>query len=214
VTAGRSSEEEQVVITDKRKVKLDGDTAVAEPTEAAESAEGEGHETLAPETGQVPLVEASLLDERTADLQRVQAEYANYRRRAERDRVAAGEVAIGRVLSDFLPVLDNLDRAREHGDLTGGLKAVADQLGDIFGKLGLESFGAIGDAFDPELHEAVMHNVSDEVSETICSTIMRPGYRHGERLLRPAMVGVTEPETPPTEPSSEATEPEPEPEPS
>jgi molecular chaperone GrpE len=189
-----SNEDEPVVITDKRKVKLDGSAASpVASTDASKAAEDEGHEALVPEAEHVPMVEAALLDERTADLQRLQAEYANYRKRADRDRLAAGDIAIGRVLNDFLPVLDNLDRAREHGDLTGGLKAVADQLGDIFDRLGLESFGAIGDPFDPELHEAVMHNVSDEVTETVCTTVMRPGYKHGDRLLRPAMVGVTEP---------------------
>jgi molecular chaperone GrpE len=140
-------------------------------------------------------VGADLVD-LTEDLQRLSAEYANYRKRADRERLAAGEVAVGAVLATMLPVLDNLDRAREHGDLTGGLKAVADQLDDIFARLGLTSFGASGDPFDPVIHEAVMHNESDEVSEPTVTTLMRPGYKHGERLLRPAMVGVTDPSTP------------------
>jgi molecular chaperone GrpE len=139
------------------------------------------------------MVEARLLDERTADLQRVQAEYANYRKRAERDRLAAGELAISRVLIDFLPVLDNLDRAREHGDLTGGLKAIADQLVEVFDKLGLVRFGQPGDPFDPAVHEAVLHDESPEVEEPTCTTVMRPGYKHNDRLLRAAMVGVSDP---------------------
>ena len=143
------------------------------------------------------MVEAALLDERTADLQRLQAEYANYRKRAERERLAAGDLAVSRVLADLLPVLDDIDRAREHGDLTGGLKAIADQLEVAFGKLGLEPFGEVGDPFDPTVHEAVMHNESDEVGIATCTTVMRKGYKHGERLLRPAMVGVTDPAAPP-----------------
>jgi molecular chaperone GrpE len=140
-----------------------------------------------------PFVVETLLADRTRDLQRVQAEYANYRKRAERERLAAGELAIGRVLGELLPILDDLDRARAHGDLTGALKAVADKLESITGKLGLQVFGEEGDAFDPTVHEAVMHEESAEVSVPTCTKILRPGYKHGERLLRPAMVGVTDP---------------------
>jgi molecular chaperone GrpE len=142
------------------------------------------------------MVEAALLTERTADLQRLQAEYANYRKRADRDRLLAGEVAIGRLLSDLLPVLDNLDRARAHGDLTGGLKAVADQLDAVFTKVGLATFGDVGDRFDPSIHEAVLHDESDAVTEPTCTTVLRPGYRLNDRLLRPAMVGVSDPAPP------------------
>ena len=138
-------------------------------------------------------MDAALLDERTRDLQRVQAEYANYRKRAERDRLAAGELAVGRTLGELLPVLDDLDRARAHGDLAGPLKAVADKLEGVFAKLGLEAFGAVGDPFDPAIHDAVTHDESDTVTVPTCTTIMRQGYRHRDRLLRPAMVGVTDP---------------------
>jgi molecular chaperone GrpE len=133
------------------------------------------------------------LDERTADLQRVQAEYANYRKRAERDRLVAGELAIGRVLADLLPVLDDIERARQHGDLTGGLKAITDKLEAEFAKLGLAAFGEVGDEFDPTVHEAVMHDESPDVTRPTCTTVLRKGYRHGERLLRAAMVGVSDP---------------------
>ncbi len=144
----------------------------------------------------MPKAEALLLEERTRDLQRVQAEYANYRRRAERERLAAGDVAVSRVLADLLPVLDNIDRARSHGDLTGGLKAVADQLDSVFGKLGLLSFGEVGDPFDPSVHEAVLHDESDTVTAPTCTKILRPGYKHNDRLLRAAMVGVSDPASP------------------
>lgn len=136
------------------------------------------------------------LAERTSDLQRVTAEYANYRKRVERDRAAAAEAGTGAVLAGLLPVLDNLDRAREHGDLTGAFKAVADQIVDTLGRLGLEPFGAPGDPFDPMVHEAVAHQTSAEVSEPTCVEVMRVGYRHAERLLRPALVAVADPQTP------------------
>ncbi|HEX3811935.1 MAG TPA: nucleotide exchange factor GrpE [Mycobacteriales bacterium] len=132
--------------------------------------------------------------ERTADLQRVTAEYANYRKRVDRDRVAVVDTATASVLGSLLPVLDDLDRAAEHGDLAGPFKAVADQLQAVLSKLGLESFGAPGDPFDPIVHEAVMHSTSAEVSQPTAVQVMRRGYRHGERLIRPAMVAVAEPE--------------------
>lgn len=195
-------EPDRVVIRDKRKI----DPVTGQARAAAEP--GPSLAAPAGEPGQVPMVEAALLDERTRDLQRVQAEYANYRKRADRDRVAAGDVAVSRVLTELLPVLDDIDRARTHDDLTGALKAVADHLDNIFGKLGLEGFGEVGDPFDPAIHEAVLHTESDEVTEPTSTIVMRRGYRHGERLLRPAMVGVTEPATPtvadPAEPISES----------
>jgi len=131
--------------------------------------------------------------ELTADVQRVTAEYANYRKRVDRDRTAVVDSATASVLSALLPVLDDLDRAREHGDLTGAFKAVADQLNAVLEKLGLASFGEAGEAFDPTVHEAVMHSTSPDVSEPTAVQILRRGYRQGERLLRPAMVGVAEP---------------------
>ncbi len=190
MATGSSDKDEPVVITDKRKIDRQTDR---KPDDQVASPPEQGGEAPAPDEN------ATLLAERTADLQRLQAEYANYRRRAERERQAAGEVAISRVLVDFLPVLDNLDRARQHGDLTGGLKAVADQLDTIFGKLGLVAFGEAGDSFDPSIHEAVMHGESDEVTEPTCTTVMRPGYKHNDRLLRAAMVGVSDPATQTTE---------------
>jgi molecular chaperone GrpE len=123
----------------------------------------------------------------------LQAEYANYRKRVDRDRVANAESAVGLALMTLLPVLDDIDRARAHGDLTGPFKAVAEQLEAVLGKLGLSAFGEAGDRFDPAVHEAVLHDESPDVSEPTATTVMRRGYRHGDRLLRPAMVGVTDP---------------------
>jgi molecular chaperone GrpE len=136
----------------------------------------------------------SELDERLRDLQRVTAEYANYRKRVERDRGLMAEQTVAQVVSSLLPILDDFDRARDHGDLTGPLGAVAEQLNAILTKLGLAGFGEQGDAFDPTRHEAVAHETSAEVTEPTCVGIMRRGYLLGDRLLRPALVAVADPQ--------------------
>ncbi|MEV4496051.1 nucleotide exchange factor GrpE [Micromonospora arborensis] len=136
----------------------------------------------------------SELDERTRDLQRLSAEYANYRKRVDRDRNLVQEQATGSVLAALLPILDDLDRAREHGDLVGPFGTVAEQLTTALGKFGLNAFGEQGDPFDPTRHEAVAHQTSAEVSEPTCVQVMRRGYQLGERLLRPALVAVADPE--------------------
>lgn len=134
------------------------------------------------------------LDERVKDLQRVAAEYANYRKRVERDRNTIADQAIGTVIGALLPILDDIERAREHGDLVGPFAVVAEQLNATLAKFGLTSFGEPGDKFDPTRHEAVAHQTSPDVKEPTCVTIMRRGYLLGERLLRPAMVAVADPE--------------------
>ena len=135
----------------------------------------------------------TMLAERTADLQRLQAEYANYRKRVERDRLAVREQALANVLHGLLPVLDDIGRAREHGELTGGFKSVAESLEGIVVKLGLTAFGENGDPFDPTLHEALMHSYSADVTEPTAVQIFQPGYKVGERIIRPARVAVAEP---------------------
>ena len=137
----------------------------------------------------------SLLDERTADLQRVQAEFTNYRRRVERDRQAVAEQALASVLVGLLPVLDDIDRARSHGEVEGGFKLVADGLETTLAKLGLQRFGEAGEPFDPTVHEAMTHALSADVTEPTCAEIYQPGYRVGDRVLRPARVAVVDPET-------------------
>jgi molecular chaperone GrpE len=136
----------------------------------------------------------SELDERLKDLQRVSAEYANYRKRVERDRGVVVEQAVGAVLGALLPILDDVDRAREHGDLNGPFAAVAEQLTTALAKFGLNVFGEKGDPFDPTRHEAVTHETSPDVTEPTCVSVMRRGYLLGDRLLRPAMVAVADPE--------------------
>ena len=135
----------------------------------------------------------ALLDERTGDLQRLQAEFANYRRRVERDRQAVAEQALSSVLLGLLPVLDDIDRARAHGEVEGGFKIVADGLETTLTKLGLQRFGDAGEPFDPTQHEAMTHAFSADVTEPTCAEIYQPGYRVGERILRPARVAVVEP---------------------
>ena len=135
----------------------------------------------------------TMLAERTADLQRLQAEYANYRKRVERDRLAVREQALANVLHGLLPVLDDIGRAREHGELTGAFKSVGESLEGIVVKLGLTAFGENGDPFDPTLHEALMHSYSADVTEPTAVQIFQPGYKVGERIIRPARVAVAEP---------------------
>ena len=131
----------------------------------------------------------------TADLQRLQAEYANYRKRVERDRTVASEMATAAVLTELLATLDDIDRASSHGELTGGFKAVADQLASLTNRFNLERYGVDGDVFDPQIHEALMHETSTDVASPTASKILQPGYKYKERILRPARVVVTEPET-------------------
>jgi molecular chaperone GrpE len=131
--------------------------------------------------------------ERLDDLRRLQAEFVNYRRRVDRDREAVREVAKAEVLGELLGVLDDVGRARDHGDLTGGFRSVGESLEAVTAKLGLVRFGEVGDPFDPTIHEALMHGYSDEVSEPTCTEILQPGYRVGERILRAARVTVSEP---------------------
>ncbi len=137
--------------------------------------------------------ERDIVTDLTTDLQRIQAEYSNYRKRVERDRAVAHEIAIASVLTEILPILDDLDRASEHGELTGGFKAVAEQLISATTRIGLVRFGEAPSPFDPNIHDAMLHETSDEVTETTVTTILQPGYRFKERIVRPARVTVTDP---------------------
>ncbi|MFH9661785.1 nucleotide exchange factor GrpE [Streptomyces sp. NPDC017248] len=171
----------------------------AEPKAATPSAEeaaapaGDAPEENAGLVAQLDQVRTAL-GERTADLQRLQAEYQNYRRRVERDRAAVKEIAVANLLTELLPVLDDIGRAREHGELVGGFKSVAESLETVAAKLGLQQFGKEGEPFDPTIHEALMHSYAPDVTETTCVAILQPGYRIGERTIRPARVAVAEPQ--------------------
>ena len=177
--------------------------------EAAQQTEESPEEAPEMVTGQVIKdgkqaagIEAQLA-ERTADLQRLQAEYANYRKRVDRDRAAVREQAVVGTLSGLLPVLDAIDQAREHGELSGGFKSVADSLQAALGRLGLVAYGEKGDPFDPKIHEALMHSYSSDVTEDTCVEILQSGYKVGDRILRPARVAVAEPATGPDGSSNE-----------
>jgi len=167
------------------------DSGAAE--EAAPGAGGGDAQELTALRAQLDQVRTAL-NERTADLQRLQAEYQNYRRRVERDRIAVREIAVANLLTELLPVLDDIGRAREHGELVGGFKSVAESLETVAAKLGLQQFGKEGEPFDPLVHEALMHSYSPDVTQTTCVQILQPGYRLGERNLRPARVAVAEPQ--------------------
>ena len=132
--------------------------------------------------------------ERTADLQRVSAEYANYRRRVDRDRESVLVTARVQFVSELLTVLDDVERADAHGDLVGPFKSVADKLIAVVQKLGLEPFGLEGEPFDPSVHEAVQHEPADVTgpSVTVVASVLRRGYRIADRVLRPAMVSVVD----------------------
>ena len=132
--------------------------------------------------------------ERTADLQRLQAEYVNYKRRVDRDRDLSRKVGDRDRAQGLLSVLDDVRWAREHGELTGGFKAVADEIERITTKYGLESFGEKGDPFDPHIHEALLHAHAEGIDGPTCVEILQPGYRIGDRILRPARVAVAEPD--------------------
>ncbi|MGW3469018.1 nucleotide exchange factor GrpE [Saccharopolyspora sp. NPDC000995] len=214
-------EQEPVVVRDRRRIDpVTGQRRVPAPNgeeaQVAESMSGTLDEDIVgnaeqeaaqPEPEQAVGDSAGLqqqVDELTADLKRVTAEYANYRKRVERDREAVIVGAKASVAADLLTVLDDLDRAEAHGDLNGAFKAVADKLVATLNSAGLEPFGAEGDEFDPSVHEAVQHSTSPDVQGPTVTTVLRRGYRFGDRVLRPAMVAVTDHE-PAAEPAEPAT---------
>lgn len=137
-----------------------------------------------------------LVDERTWDLQRLSAEYQNYKKRVDRDRAVSRQGGIETVVLDLLPVLDSVEAAREHDELTGGFKLVAEELEKITAKYGLEAFGEVGEAFDPQFHEALMQMPypGGEVEVATISAVMQRGVKLNDRVLRPARVGVANPE--------------------
>jgi molecular chaperone GrpE len=137
-------------------------------------------------------VGADLVD-LTEDLQRLSAEYANYRRRVERDRAAVRDVAVATVVSELLPVLDDIGRAREHGELEGAFRAVGEALEQTVTKLGVETYAEAGEAFDPTIHEALSAVPSAEASEPTVLEVYQPGYRFAGRIIRPARVIVAQP---------------------
>jgi molecular chaperone GrpE len=173
---------EPVTVTDKRRI--DPETGEIRDTASAPAPSGPAPEAAAPPPSEE-------VTELKSTLQRVKAEYDNYRKRALRDQQLVAERTKAAVVTQLLPVLDDLDRARSHGDLESGpLKSVADKLATAFEGLGLSGFGDEGDEFDPSLHEAVQHE--GEGTHPIVGTVMRRGYRVGEQVVRHALVGVVD----------------------
>lgn len=167
------------------------------PAEDAGAVDGEG--ASAPSSDEAPAAPSVSLDEH----QRLMAEYVNYKRRVDRDRADIQQRAIGDVLESLLPVLDEINLAREHGDLADGpFRSIAEKLEGSLGRYGLERFGAVGEAFDPMLHEALMHapwdasneDLPKDATSTTVVVVMQPGYRAGERVIRAARVAVADPE--------------------
>ncbi|HEY2044488.1 MAG TPA: nucleotide exchange factor GrpE [Jatrophihabitans sp.] len=196
--AGGKSPQPGFTFADKRKVDpsgavrdvsdvvdgpLDGAAAVDGPIGSAPVAEPDANEVLAAE--------------RLADLQRLQAEYANYRKRVERDRDLSRDLAIASVVESLLPVLDDIHLARQHGDLESGpFVSIAEKLEATLARYGVERFGEPGTAFDPAVHDALMH-VEEELAEgtdvTTVVGVLQPGYKIGDKVIRPARVSVADP---------------------
>jgi molecular chaperone GrpE len=198
VSEGESREPspETITVTDKRRI--DPETGEVRASSAGPAPSGPAPAEPAADGGEVDQVA-----ELTADLQRVQADFANYRKRALRDQQGVADRAKGAVVTELLGILDDLDRARSHGDLESGpLKAVADKLSGVLSGLGLSAFGAEGDEFDPALHEAVQHE--GDGTHSVIGTVMRQGYKLGEQVLRHAMVGVVDTVPDASEDSGEA----------
>ena len=180
------------LIPDDASELLDVDSPVEAPVEGS----AEERQAAPAASGREGDLEAALA-ERTADLQRLHAEYANYKKRVDRDRALARQGGVEAVVLDLLPVLDSVEAAREHAELVGGFKLVADELEKITAKYGLETFGEVGEEFDPQLHEALMQMPfpgEAEITVPTISAVMQRGVKLNERLLRPARVGVANPE--------------------
>ncbi|HEV7212329.1 MAG TPA: nucleotide exchange factor GrpE [Blastococcus sp.] len=229
----QGEEQPRVVIRDKRRIDPisgavrvpAGEQPAGTPPHAGQQSQGEQmSETETPDI-QVPTAHgqgdgqgsgpaddtARQLAERTEDLQRVTAEYANYRRRVDRDRTLVVDQAAERFATQLFPIVDDIERARDHGDLTGAFKVVADRVLGLLDGLGVAAFGVAGDPFDPALHEAVIHDTSADVDVPTATTVLRQGYRRGDRVLRTAMVAVTDPEGPAAPVAEPVAEPTPEP---
>lgn len=188
------------IIRDRRRI--DPQTGqVRQPAEAADAGDAAPIDGTVIDTDPVAAAQhqelEELVAERTADLQRLQAEYANYKKRVDRDRDVAAQSGIESVLIDLMPIIDSIEAARQHGELDGGFKLVADEIERLVAKHGVEIFTEVGDEFDPMIHEALMQmpHTGGSVEVPTVSAVMQKGVRRGERILRPARVGVAQPST-------------------
>jgi len=190
--AGDSEQPDGVKVTDKRRIDPETGQLRSSPPGPAPSDDVPGA-AAAGDLDAAEVVPDPAIANLTADLQRVHAEYANYRRRVDRDRELVREQAVASVFAELLPILDDLGRAREHGDFDGAFKSVGESLEAAVARLGLERYGEIGEPFDPTIHEALTHEHRDDVAEPTCVAVFQPGYRFAGRVIRPARVGVAEP---------------------
>ena len=197
-------EQPHVVVRDRRRI--DPQTGEARPPEVDDEELPTGRHAAEEADDSAPAAAPAAeagdddvrkqLEERTADLQRLTAEYANYRKRVERDREVAAGNAKAMLVGQLLSVLDDIERADAHGDLNGTFKSVADKLAATLQRSGLTAFGEANEPFDPSVHEAVQHDTSPDVAGPTVSVVMRRGYRFGDRVVRAALVGVTDYEAP------------------
>ena len=192
--------EEGVRVNDRRLI----DPQTYEVRQSEDPAAAPGARVQPVAEGDLPGVEEVLADElaavraqaaeATADAKRIAAEYANYRKRVDRDREVQRQLTIGAVLTELLPVLDDIERARSHGELEGGFKSVGEAVEAVAVKLGLQSYGQAGEPFDPTVHEAMTSSPDPEVTEPTVAAVYQAGYRLGDRVLRPARVAVADTE--------------------
>lgn len=175
-----------------------GDTTATQPETTSEQVAADGEVVDHSESARIADLETQVT-ERTNDMKRIQAEYVNYKRRVDRDKHLQRAAGIEAVLVDLLPVLDDLRTARQHEELSGGFKLLAEELEKVTRKYGLEAYGEKGDVFDPQVHEALMQAPQPGVTEPQLLDVMQPGYRHNDRVLRAARVAVAVPADEPTE---------------
>lgn len=202
-TGGADDDPTTPVIRDKRRIDPSGQVrAPADDADSSSTPGGAADATpgAAPQAG-VPEEVAQQLAaaqqeaaERLEDLKRLQAEYVNYRRRVERDRMVARELTIQEIVEAFMPVLDEIELARQHDDLTGPFAAIAEKVEGVLSRFGWQRYGAEGEPFDPEQHEAMMHSHSDEVDGPTVVQVLQPGHRVDDRIVRAARVAVAEPD--------------------
>ena len=180
---------EAPIIPDDASQLIDMDSPVDAPIEGSAD-----ERTAAPAASGVEGDLAAALAERTADLQRLHAEYVNYKKRVDRDRDVSRQKGVEQVVNDLLPVLDAIDAARQHGEFEGGFRLVVDALEKVTGKYGLVAYGEVGEEFDPHIHEALMQvPLEGDHQSTVVSAVVQKGIRLGERVIRPARVGVADP---------------------
>lgn len=192
-------EPEEPVVRDKRRI--DPETGELRDSEGGETADEPAEEPEQPLEAEVVTSSSDAevaelqqqLTNRTNDLKRLQAEYANYRKRVERERESLKEQSLAQVVGDLLPILDDIGRAREYDELTGGFKSVGESLESLVTKLGLKKYAEQGDEFDPNVHEALTMVPSADVTVPTVVEVFQPGYLIGERVLRPARVVVAGP---------------------